>query len=62
MPEVPDGGFALISFARFGNASQRTCESRVLPFDNRHAGGVVAAIFEATQAFEKDGSRFRFPT
>ena len=30
-----------------------------LPFDNRDAGGVVAAIFETAQPVEQDGSRLR---
>ena len=59
MPNVPVGGFSRHEFPERGDAPGALARFDVIAINDRDAGGIVAAIFEAAQTIEKDGRCLR---
>ena len=61
IPKVPEGGFSAMNSVRGRRCVRRICVFRPYAVDDRDAGRVVAAIFQAPQTIQKDGCSFRSP-
>ena len=59
MPTQPGAGRSRRCCGQVGDAAGALAQVQVRPGQRGHAGAVVAAVFQAAQAFDED--RFRFP-